>query len=83
MTKEQMQATGYHGSFGDCYRFLQRYGEVSNKETFWDAAAAEAVAIVNKYEGTPASNLTAGIMLAIYDELERRYTTKYKSGGTQ
>lgn len=72
MTKEQMQDIGYHGALLDCYHYLRRYGgEVTDDETFWDAAAVEAQIIFKRYENTQAGALTIAMLLAVLDELER------------
>lgn len=82
MNKEQMKNAGYYDAFGACYRFLQRFGEVQDNQRFWDDAAREASNISQRYRGTQANALTTGVLLAIYDELERSYYAKYPNGGT-
>lgn len=70
MTKEQMQETGYHSAFFDCYHFLRRFGEVEDNDHFWNDAAAEATTIAKKREGTALEGLTNGLLSVIYDEPE-------------
>ena len=73
MTKEQMQGTGYHGAFLDCYHFLRRFGEATGGEEFWRTTTAEARTISQKYEGTVAGKLTTALLRACLDEMERKY----------
>ncbi len=69
MTKDDMEAIGYRGTFGDCYRYMQKYG--MDPQIDWDAAAQEANAISNKYKNTRAAQFCADMLSAIYEELNR------------
>lgn len=72
MTKDDMIVTGYRGTFGDCYRFIQKYGLDPNID--WCAASKEASTISNKYRNTRAARFCADMLSAIYEELQRGFT---------
>lgn len=72
MSKDDMIVTGYRGTFGDCYRFMQKYG--MDPCINWDAAAQEASVISKKYQNTRATQFCADMLSAIYEELQRGLT---------
>lgn len=76
MTKTQMEETGYHSAFLDCYHYLRRFADGAGDEAYWTAAAMEANDICNRYKDTDAYKLAAGILSVAYDELKRRIKTK-------
>lgn len=77
-----MQEYGYYGAIGDCYNYLQRFCDVMDSEQYWNGAVAEASRISRNYENTQVGKLTTAVLVAIFDELQRKYEAKYR-GGTQ
>lgn len=72
MTREEMKEGGFYNAFGDCYRFLQRFGKVTADDAFWQAVTAAGSEISRRYDKTPAAKMTNAILIAVYNELERR-----------
>lgn len=54
------------------YRYFQKHGNATTLEE-WEAAAQEIGAITNHYQGTPLNELATALLVAVYEEMERRY----------
>lgn len=54
------------------YRYFQKHGNATTLEE-WEAAAQEIVATANRYQGTPLNELATALLVAVYEEMERRY----------
>ncbi len=69
-TKEQMKEEFVY--FGEAWNFFKKFYEVQENDSYWDALTAEAGKILQRHD----SPLCKAVVLAIIDELERKYKTK-------
>ena len=58
--------------FGEAWTFFKKYYDVRNDNEYWDSMIAESITIMKKYN-CPLCN---AIILAIIEELERKYKEK-------
>lgn len=70
MTRQQMEATGYHAALLDVYHYLRRFGEPEDGEAYWNSAALTAVDIAERYKNTEISGFVNALLSATYDELK-------------
>ena len=66
-TKEQMKTEFAY--FGEAWNFFKRFYEVQDTERYWDEVVQEAGQIIEKYN----QPLCKAVVLAILDELDRKY----------
>lgn len=57
------------------YRYFSKYRDTYTPEE-WDAAAEELGTMASKWEGTPLTDLANELLLAVYTEMERRYSKR-------
>ena len=67
-----LKAEGYHKLFGTVYRYFQKHGNATTLEE-WEAAAQAIAATANRYQGTPLNELATALLVAVYEEMKRRY----------
>lgn len=69
-TKEQMKEEFAY--FGEAWNFFKRFYEVQESESYWESVIAEAGSLMRRYD----SPLCKAVVLAIVDELDRKYRAR-------
>ncbi len=69
-TKEQMKEEFAY--FGEAWKFFKRFYEVKESTYYWDSVVAEAGDLMRWYN----CPLCKEVVLAIVDELERKYRAR-------
>lgn len=60
--------------FAQAWNFFKKFYDVQDNEQYWDAVVQEAGQIIENYNYP----LCKAVILAIIDELDRKYKAKYK-----
>lgn len=69
-TKEQMKEEFAY--FGEAWNFFKRFYEVKESTYYWDSVVEEAGDLMRRYN----CPLCRGVVLAIVDELDRKYRAR-------
>lgn len=69
-TKEQMKEEFAY--FGEAWKFFKRFYEVKESTYYWDSVVEEAGDLMRRYN----CPLCRGVVLAIVDELDRKYRAR-------
>lgn len=81
-----MEKTGYRAALLETFRYLQAYGRVEDNPAYWEAVTRTGSDISKKYQNTPLAPLVNALLIAVHDELQRRYAVQFprnadKTGG--